>query len=119
MFDSRLLLHVLDKGSVTTMSFTKEILELYILLLCGYLVLVPVMDENTPPRRAQLVDDYLEVENIHYTGNVTRSPYLNPYINSMFLGEQMLLTPSFTEKLPCCRIRIDCRRDSSTVSCPV
>lgn len=79
MLDGRTPLHVFDKGSLTAMRYREEILEPYVRLFRG--AVGPgflLMDDNARPHRAQVVDDYLESEDIRRMDWPARSPDLNP-----------------------------------------
>jgi len=79
MFDGRTPLHVFDRGSLTVVRYREEILEPCVRLFRG--AVGPgflLMDDNARPHSAQLVDDYLEGEDIRRMDWPARSPDLNP-----------------------------------------
>ncbi|GFY25389.1 transposable element Tcb2 transposase [Trichonephila clavipes] len=72
-------LHVFERGSVTGVSYRDEVLVPYVHLLsgtCGHEFIL--IDDQTRPHRALLVDEFLESEDIRRMGWLARSPDLNP-----------------------------------------
>lgn len=79
MADGRTDLHVFDRGTLTGQRYRDEILAPYVRLFRGaYGPNFLFMDDNARPHRAQLVDDYLESENIQRLEWPAMSPDLNP-----------------------------------------
>ncbi|GFX96681.1 transposable element Tcb2 transposase [Trichonephila clavipes] len=79
MIGGRTDLHFFDTGSVTAQRYRDEVLELYVCLLRG--AVGPdfiFMDDNAPCHRAVLIDDFLEMENIHRKSWSVNSLDLNP-----------------------------------------
>ncbi|GBO24609.1 Transposable element Tc1 transposase [Araneus ventricosus] len=79
MLDGRTPLHVSERGTVTGARYRDEILEPYVRLFRG--AVGPefiLMDDNTRPHRALLVDEFLESEDIHPIDWRARPPDLNP-----------------------------------------
>ncbi|GBL90616.1 hypothetical protein AVEN_219292-1 [Araneus ventricosus] len=79
MLDGRTPLHVFERGTVTGVRYSDEILEPNVRLFRG--AVGPefiLMDDNARPHRALLVDEFLESEDIHRMDWATRSPDFNP-----------------------------------------
>ncbi|GFV76901.1 transposable element Tcb2 transposase [Trichonephila clavipes] len=79
MMDGRTGLHFFDTGSVTAQRYRDEVLEPYVRLFRG--AVGPdfiFMDDNAPCHRAELIDDFLETENIQRISWPANSPDLNP-----------------------------------------
>ncbi|GBM53287.1 hypothetical protein AVEN_52312-1 [Araneus ventricosus] len=82
MLDGRAPLHVFERGTVTGVRYRDEILEPYVRLFRG--AVGPefiLMDDNTRPHRALLVDEFIESEDISRMDWPGRSPDLNPIEN--------------------------------------
>ncbi|GBM64168.1 Transposable element Tcb2 transposase [Araneus ventricosus] len=79
MLEVRTPLHVFERGTVTGVRYRDEILEPYVYFFRG--AVGPefiLMDGNTRPHRALLVDEFLESEDIRRMDWPARSPDLNP-----------------------------------------
>ncbi|GBN69017.1 Transposable element Tc1 transposase [Araneus ventricosus] len=79
MLDGRTPLHVFERGTGTGVRYRDEILEPYVRLFRG--AVGPefiLIDDNSRPHRALLVDEFLESEDIRRTDWPARSPDLNP-----------------------------------------
>lgn len=79
MLDGRTDLHIFEAGSVTGQRYIDEVLEPSVRLFRG--AVGPgfiFMDDNAPPHRATLVDDFLESEDIQRMQWPSNSPDLNP-----------------------------------------
>lgn len=82
MIDGRTPLHVFDSGSVTGERYREEILEPYVRLFRGaYGSDFLFMDDNARPHRANLVDEFLESEDIQRMAWPAKPPDLNPIEN--------------------------------------
>ncbi|GFV36285.1 transposable element Tcb2 transposase [Trichonephila clavipes] len=82
MIDGRTPLHVFRSGSVTGQIYRDEVLDPYVRLFRGahgrdFLF----MDDNARPHRANLVDEFLESEDIKRIPWPANSPDLNPIDN--------------------------------------
>ena len=78
MLDGRTDLHIFDRGSVTGQRCRNEVLEATVRLFRG--AVGPdflFMDDNAPPHRAALVDDFLESEGIKRMQKLPNSLDLN------------------------------------------
>lgn len=79
MLDGRTELHVFQGGTLNAQRYRNEILEPYVRLFRGAIGSQFVfMDDNATPHRAQLIDAYLESEDIVRMDWPARSPDLNP-----------------------------------------
>ncbi|GBM23009.1 Transposable element Tc1 transposase [Araneus ventricosus] len=79
MLDGRTPLHVFERGTVTGIRYSDEILEPYVRLFRG--AVGPefiLMDDNARAHGALLVDEFLESEDIRRMDWPARSPDLNP-----------------------------------------
>ncbi|GFW26239.1 transposable element Tcb1 transposase [Trichonephila clavipes] len=74
--------HIFKGGSVTAVRYRKEVLESIVKLHTASVGLTFVlMDDNARPHRADIVDDYLESEEIAYMTWPAYSLDLNPIEN--------------------------------------
>lgn len=79
MLNGRTSLHVFEGGSLTGQTYRDRILEPYVRLFRGgFGPNFIFMDDNARPHRANLVDEYLESEDITRMDWPARSPDLNP-----------------------------------------
>ncbi|GFT39021.1 DDE_3 domain-containing protein [Trichonephila clavipes] len=79
MLGDRTPLHVFERGSVTDVRYRDEVLKPYGCLFRNtWGPEFILMDDNAKPRRALLVDEYLESDDIHHMDWPARSPDLNP-----------------------------------------
>ncbi|GBN89302.1 hypothetical protein AVEN_263296-1 [Araneus ventricosus] len=79
MLDGRTPLHVFERGTLTGVRYRDEILQPYVRLFRG--AIGPefiLMDDNSRPHRALLVDEFLESEDIRRMDWTARSPDFNP-----------------------------------------
>ncbi|GFX18573.1 transposable element Tcb1 transposase [Trichonephila clavipes] len=75
-------LHIFKRGSVTAVQYRDEVLEPIVRLHAAAVgPIFILMDDNTCPHRAVIVDDYLESEGIARTAWPAYSPDLNPIEN--------------------------------------
>ncbi|KFM60109.1 Transposable element Tc1 transposase, partial [Stegodyphus mimosarum] len=82
MIDGRTPLHVFSSGSVTGQIYRDEVLDAYVRLFRGaYGPDFLFMDDNARPHRANLVDEFLESEDIKRIPWPPNSPDLNPIEN--------------------------------------
>lgn len=85
-------LHIFEQGSVTAAEYWDEVLEpivrLYAAAIGPTFVLI---DYNTCPHRAHIVDDYLESEGITRIAWPAYSPDLNPIVSSRFPSPATLI----------------------------
>ncbi|KFM70283.1 Transposable element Tcb2 transposase, partial [Stegodyphus mimosarum] len=82
MIDGRTPLHVFSSGSVTGQIYRDEVLDPYVRLFRGaYGPDFLFMDDNARPHRANLVDEFLESEDIKRIPWPPNSPDLNPIEN--------------------------------------
>ncbi|GFS85961.1 transposable element Tc3 transposase [Trichonephila clavipes] len=82
MIDGRTPLHVFRSGSVTGQIYRDEVLDPYVRLFRGaYGRDFLFMDDNARPHRANLVDEFLESEDIKRIPWPANSPDLNPIEN--------------------------------------
>ncbi|GFX12222.1 transposable element Tcb2 transposase [Trichonephila clavipes] len=99
MMADRTDLHFLNTGSVTAQRYRDEILEPYVRLFRG--AVGPdfiFMDDNAPCHQAMLIDNFLEIENIHHMSWPANSPNLNPIELGICSGDK--LHPFRTHKVP-------------------
>jgi transposase len=79
MLDGRTPLHIFDGGTLTAQRYRDEILEPYVRLFRGAIGPEFIfMDDNARPHRAQLVNEFIEGEDIQRMEWPARSPDLNP-----------------------------------------
>ncbi|GFX14127.1 transposable element Tcb2 transposase [Trichonephila clavipes] len=82
MIDGRTPLHVFRSGSVTGQIYRDEVLDPYVRLFRGaYGRDFLFKDDNARPHRANLVDEFLESEDIKRIPWPANSPDLNPIEN--------------------------------------
>ncbi|KFM64736.1 Transposable element Tcb2 transposase, partial [Stegodyphus mimosarum] len=75
MLEGRTPLHVFDRGSVTSVRYRDDVLEPYVGLFRGAVGPEFILqDDNARPRRAFLVDEFLESEDIRRINRPARSP---------------------------------------------
>lgn len=78
-YDGRIDLHVIRNGSLTAVRYRDEILHQHVRPYAG--AIGPnfvLMDDNAPPHRGRIVQQYLETEGIERMDWPARSPDLNP-----------------------------------------
>ncbi|GFY15868.1 transposable element Tcb2 transposase [Trichonephila clavipes] len=79
LLDGRTPLHVFERGSETGVRYRNEIFKPYVRLFRGVCHSEFIlMDDNTRPHRALLVDKFLESEDIGHMDWPAMSPDLNP-----------------------------------------
>ncbi|GFX37972.1 histone-lysine N-methyltransferase SETMAR [Trichonephila clavipes] len=75
-------LHIFKRGSVTAARYQDEVLEPIVRLYAAAVgPTFVLMDDNARPHRADIIDDYLESEEIARMASPAYSPYLNPIEN--------------------------------------
>ncbi|GFW64780.1 transposable element Tcb1 transposase [Trichonephila clavipes] len=78
----RINLHIFKRGSATAVRYQDEVLEHIVRLYAAAVgPTFVLMDDNAPPHRADIVDDYLESEGIARMSWPAYSPDLNPIEN--------------------------------------